>query len=77
MQPLATLVCGNAKDTGSPSEVTSHLTSVPDRLLVRARALRIAADPVDLALFGPFLGRAHRGGRDDGYVHASRECTGG
>jgi hypothetical protein len=39
-------------------EVFAHLGDNLDRLLVRAVSLRRSGDPVDLALFGPLLGRA-------------------
>lgn len=58
MHPLATLICGDNDKDGSPGEVTLHLASVLDRLLVRAKILRDTGDAVDLALIGPFLGRA-------------------
>lgn len=58
MHPLATLICGTSSAEGTPAEVHSHLASVLDRLVVRAKALKTAAEPIELALFGPFLGRA-------------------
>jgi hypothetical protein len=58
MHPLTALVCGNATAAGAISEVHAHLSNSLDRLLVRSRALKRTGDPVDLALFGPVLGRA-------------------
>lgn len=58
MHPLTTLACGNAKTAGAIAQVHSHLANSLDRLLVRARALKRTGDAVDLALFGPSLGRA-------------------
>ena len=58
MHPLTTLACGNAKTSGAIAEVHSHLANSLDRLLVRAGTLRRDGDAVDLALFGPSLGRA-------------------
>jgi hypothetical protein len=58
MHPLTILACGNAKTSGAIAEVHSHLANSLDRLLVRARTLKIDGNPVDLALFGPSLGRA-------------------
>jgi len=58
MHPLTTIVCGDSPRVGTIGEVFSHLADSLDRLLVRAVTLRQAADPVDLALFGPLLGRA-------------------
>lgn len=58
MHPLTTLACGNAKTSGTIAEVHSHLANSLDRLLVRAGTLKKTGDAVDLALFGPSLGRA-------------------
>ncbi len=58
MHLLTTLACGNAKTSGAIAEVHSHLANSLDRLLVRARALKNDGNEVDLALFGPSLGRA-------------------
>ena len=58
MHPLTTIVCGDAPRKGAIGEVYSHLADSLDRLLVRAVNLRLANNAVDLALFGPLLGRA-------------------
>lgn len=58
MHPLTTIACGDAPRAGAIGEVFRYLADNLDRLLLRAIALKRAADPVDLALFGPLLGRA-------------------
>jgi hypothetical protein len=58
MHPLTTLACGNAKTSGAIAEIHSHLANSLDRLLVRARTLKKDGNAIDLALFGPSLGRA-------------------
>ena len=58
MHPLTTLVCGETFPDGSMGEVLTHLAENLDRLLAKASALKNAADAVDMALYGPFLGRA-------------------
>lgn len=58
MHPLTTIVVGDFPRKGALGEVYSHLADSLDRLLVRAVNLRRAGDPIDLALFGPLLGRA-------------------
>jgi hypothetical protein len=58
VHPLTTIVCGDAAREGAIGEVYAHLADSLDRLLIRAVSLRNANDPVDMALFGPFLGRA-------------------
>jgi hypothetical protein len=57
MHPLTTIVCGDAPRAGAIVEVYAHLANSLDRLLVRAVSLRDENDPVDMALFGPLLGR--------------------
>ena len=58
MHPLTALVCGDVFPDGSIGEVLSHLADNLDRLLVKAAALKKGTDPVEMALYGPFLGRA-------------------
>ena len=58
MHPLTTLICGNAAVSGAIAEVNAHLSQSLDRLFVKGRNLRNDGDPLDLALFGPMLGRA-------------------
>jgi hypothetical protein len=58
MHPLTALICGDALPGGSMGEVLSHLADNLDRLLVKGSALRKGTDSVDIALYGPFLGRA-------------------
>jgi hypothetical protein len=57
MHPLTTIVVDDARG-GAIGEVFAHLADSLDRLLVRAVTLKQTADPIDLALFGPLLGRA-------------------
>lgn len=58
VHPLTALICGNVKSSGAMAEVHSHLANSLDRLFVRSRILKKSEDPVDVALFGPSLGRA-------------------
>ncbi|MFZ0736758.1 MAG: hypothetical protein WBL70_00640 [Candidatus Acidiferrales bacterium] len=58
MHPLTTLACGNATTSGTIAEVHLHLANSLDRMLVRGRMLKKDGNTVDLALFGPSLGRA-------------------
>lgn len=58
MHPLTTIVCGPMPTRGAAAETLKHLAESLDRLLTRTMVLVRAADPYDLALFGPFLGRA-------------------
>src|SRR5580700_10140207 len=58
MHPLTTIVCGSIPLKGASAETMAHLSDTLDRLIARTLALKQSADPFDLALFGPFLGRA-------------------
>jgi len=58
MLPLTELVCGNTKQEGALGQTLAHLGETLDTLLKRTTALRRHGDSLDLALFGPLLGRA-------------------
>jgi hypothetical protein len=58
MHPLTVLICGNHPRYGSMGQVLSHLSDSLDRLFVKASALKKEGDAVDMALYGPYLGRA-------------------
>lgn len=58
MHPLTTIVCGSIPSRGSSAETLRHLACTLDGLLARTITLRRSGNPYDLALFGPFLGRA-------------------
>jgi len=58
MHPLTAIVCGDVFPEGSLGEVLSHLADNLDRLLMKAHALKNGTDAVEIALYGPFLGRA-------------------
>ncbi len=58
MHPLTMLVCGGTLPSGSMGEVFTHLGESLDRLVVKSSVLKKQGDSVDMALYGPFLGRA-------------------
>jgi hypothetical protein len=57
MHPLTTMVVGDV-GKGAIGEISAHLAATLDRILDKTLELKKAGDPSDLALFGPFLGRA-------------------
>ncbi len=57
MHPLTQLACGDLP-SGDIGQVLAHLSETLDRLLTRSVRLRDDADDSDVAIFGPFLGRA-------------------
>ena len=58
MYTLTRLVCDGVPKEGAIGEVFAHLADSLDRLIARTIELKKAGVPVDLALYGPLLGRA-------------------
>lgn len=58
MHPLTSIICGAKSRAGSIGQVDSHLAGSLDRIIERSLVLSAGADSIDIALFGPVLGRA-------------------
>lgn len=58
MHPLTMIVCGQTPPKGIVSETLLHLGGTLDRLVSRTLILKGTGDDIELALFGPYLGRA-------------------